>query len=228
MADILGESEETLIARGVAYAREYAAVVEKPTILAKNLAAVSVALRIKHGDMVGSSYAYRQEVSDLYTRSGVEGETLDRLKAAVRYHIGNTLRRQMTTRELRRHGLLETSPLERLQDSRRTNSALVAAVKASQEASSIPSPKSAKARTVTGTQEAVVQPPATSGADVKATADHLRLAHVAGNIVRQMDTDVIDEHMTEGQRAKLDEELAALQKTITQLRKHTRKRRSTG
>jgi hypothetical protein len=58
---------------------------------------------------------------------------------------------------------------------------------------------------------------------VRATADHLRLAHVAGNIVGQIDTSVVDTHMTDGQRAKLDEELAALQKAITRLRRHTKK-----
>jgi hypothetical protein len=41
--------------------------------------------------------------------------------------------------------------------------------------------------------------------------------------VGQIDTSVVDTHMTDGQRAKLDEELAALQKAVTRLRRHTKK-----
>lgn len=214
LEDIQQEAEPALVARGAAYAREYARIVDKPAILAKNLATVLVALRVKHGDMIGRSWEYKQQVSEIYRLSGVPTDDLERVQNAVRWHVGNVLRRHMTPRELAKHELLPTSPLERLQDSRAINAAVITAYKASEEvASSTPRKKGKDSERV----------PEQKGHPVKATADHLRLAHVAATIVGQLDTDVIDSHMTAGQLAKLDDELAALQKTVAALRRHTRK-----
>ncbi|MFJ5103190.1 hypothetical protein [Streptomyces sp. NPDC088554] len=214
------ESETALQARGAAYVREYAAIEHKSTILAKSLAMVCLALRAQHNDMGGASHEYRQAVAELYRQSGVQGDTLERLKGAVRWHIGNTLRRHLTSRELKALGLLTTSPLERLQDTRKTTAAIVQATRVSTSAASSPPRKGATAKSIDELP--------TAGEIVRATADHLRLSSAAASLIGQLRTDVIDDDMTDGQRAKLDEELAALQKTITTLRRHTRKHRSDG
>jgi hypothetical protein len=224
LEDIQDESEQQLVARGAAYAREYAAIEDKPTILAMNIATVLLALRRQHGDWLGRTYPYRQVASEVYRLSGVKGDRLTRLQATVRYHVGNGLRRQLTPRELNALELLDTSPLERQQDIRATNSALLAAVKVSAAAEvSTPEKPSKPAKKGAKAEERVPEQGGSAGMVVRATADHLRLAHVAGNIVGQIDTSVVDTHMTDGQRAKLDEELAALQKAITRLRRHTKK-----
>lgn len=218
------EEAPALIARGAAYVREYAAVEKKPTILAMNIATVLLALRRRHGDMEGKSHDYRMEANEVYNLANIPDDQRSRLQANVRYHIGNMLRRVLTTRELRSIGLLDTSPLERLQDRRATDSAILKATKVSAEvaASTPKTPKPTKGKA----KEVVPQQGGGAGTGVKATADHLRLVTVARNLVGQLSADVIDESMTDGQRAKLDEELAAIAKTITELRKHTRKRRS--
>ncbi|MFF3140399.1 hypothetical protein ACFVRU_01370 [Streptomyces sp. NPDC057927] len=226
LEDIQDETESQLVARGAAYAREYAAIEDKPTILAMNVATVLLALRKQHDDWLGRSHLYRQVASEVYRQSGVKGDRLTRLQATVRYHVGNGLRRQLTPRELSALELLDTSPLERQQDQRATNSALLAAVKVSAAADvSTPSKsaKPAKKGTQAEVSERVPEQGGSAGMVVRATADHLRLAQVAANIVGQIDTGVIDDHMTDGQRAKLDEELASLQKAITRLRRHTKK-----
>jgi len=229
LQDIQGESEQELVARGAALAREYAAIEHKPTILAKNLAVVLVAVREKHGDWLGQSHDYRQTAAEIYALANIPKGSQDRIKAAVRYHIGNELRRVLTPREIRALGLLESSPLERLQDNRSTNAVLLAATKAigaAEESTPKTEPSPTKGR---GTgKQAEVEVPKQAGAPVKATADHLRLALVAGNILGQFDADVIDRHMTAGQRDKLDAELVELQKKITKLRRHTRKPSSGG
>lgn len=225
--DISGETESQLVARGAAYAREYARIEDEPTILLKNIAAVVVALRIQYDDMLGKRHDYRQVVAGMYRDAGIPPDSAARVQGSVRWHVGNLLRKTLTPRELRKLGLLETSPLERLQDSRAVNAAIVAATHASSEVSSSTPRIGKQPSRATGKGTAVVEEPS-AGAPVKATADHLRLAHVAGNILGQLDTSVISQHMTAGQRAKLDEELAALQKTITALRRLTRKPSSKG
>lgn len=216
--DLAGESEAQLIARGAAYAREYVRIADEPTILLKNLAAVVVALRREMGDWRGETQVYRDRVSELYRMSNIPTDSRSRVQAAVRWHVGNLLRRTLTTRELEKNSLLSTSPLERLQDNRKTNAALVRAVRVSAdvEKSTPRTAKSSKGKGAEQTEEP-------SGSPVKATADHIRLAGVASSIVSQLDSVVITKHMTAGQRARLDAELEALQKTITALRKLTRK-----
>jgi hypothetical protein len=215
--ELSSETTAELVARGAAYAREYARVEHQPTILLKNIAAVVVAIRRKHDDMLGKSHDYRQEVAGMYRSANIPPDSADRIQKAVRWHVGNLLRQTLTPRELKRLELLPTSPLERLQDSRATNAAIIRAANVSADVSASTPAKKAKGK---GAQVAIPEP---AGAPVKATADHLRLAHVAANILGQLDTTVINEHMTDGQRAKLDDELAALQKRITALRRHTRK-----
>lgn len=225
--ELVKETEELLVARAVAYGREYKRVEGVGTLLLKNLAAVAVALRKQYGDPTGKSYEYRQLMAQIYRDAGIEQD----VQGSIRYHIGNLIRRTMTPRELEREGLLATSPLERLQDSRATTAKLVQAAKALSAADTTlldgltPAPKPAKASKKSSgskTDEA----PASSGEEIKATADLLRLASVAKGIVTQLRVDVIDDHMTDGQRTALDDELALLQKQVATLRRHTRKRSS--
>lgn len=216
------ESERALIARGVAYARAYAAVEKQPTILAMNLAVVLIALRKQHGDMLGKSWQYKQQAQEIYNTANIPREQRDRLTANVRYHVGNMLRRYLTPREVKSLGIQDATPLERLQDRRATDQALLRAVKVSADVAAS-NPKPAK-----GVQETV---PATSGGPgmiVKATADHLRLASVAAKLVGELDVKVIDESMTDGQRDKLDAELAAVEAAARKLRRHLKKLRSEG
>ncbi|MEV4939573.1 hypothetical protein [Streptomyces zaomyceticus] len=221
--ELVKEPEAALIARGVAYAREYRRIEHHPTMLLKGIAAVCVALRVQHGDMLGKSHLYRQVIAQIYRDAGVDEKT----QTAVRYHLGNLLRRTMTPRELKSHGLLATSPLERLQDTRATDAVIVKAAKAltSASAPALKAPDANDKPTKPSKKSAKTSAPS-AGTDIKATADQLRLASMAAGILRQLSADTIDDHMTDGQRAKLDEELDAVQKTITALRKHTRKARS--
>jgi hypothetical protein len=205
LEEIARESEAALLARGVAYAKEYATIAHKSTVLAANLAVVSVALRVKHQDMLGRSGPYRQAISSIYRDAGIAHN--NPLPGTVRWHVGNLLRRHMTPRELENHGLLPTAPLERQQDDRKAKAAIVVASRASDEAAR-------SAERVDGETP------------VKATADQLKLGRVALNLVGQLSPEVIDGAMTDGQRAKLDEALAELQETIRGLRRHTRKRTS--
>ncbi|MYY03073.1 MULTISPECIES: hypothetical protein [unclassified Streptomyces] len=215
LEDLAGETEQALVARGQAYAREYAAIQGKATALLKNLAVTQVALRVKLGDMRGTSHEYRTIVKDMYRSMGLSPERAETMQAAVRWHVSNVLRRHMTPRELEAHNLQPTSALERLQDNRKVNASIIRA-----------------ARATTAVEESTPKPakkaagePAVPGQPVKATADHLRLADVARDILGKMDRTVIKKHMTDGQRAKLDAELSAMEKKIASLRKLTQKPR---
>ncbi|MET7939650.1 hypothetical protein [Streptomyces sp. NPDC005302] len=227
LEDIQDETTEQLIARGAAYVREYAQIEHRPTILAMNIAMVLLAIRRNHGDWLGRSYDYRQVAGEVYRQANVrDGDQLVRLKTAVRYHVGNLLRRQLTPRELKSLELLDSSPIERQQDRRAVDAVILNATRiATSATASTPKPAT------TGTalkDEVVPEQGGGAGSGVKATADHLRLAEVATNILAQMSVGVIDDHMTAGQRAKLDEYLTSLQKTITSLRRHTKTPRSKG
>lgn len=230
---IQDEPESALIARGAAYAREYAAIEDKPTILAMNLATVLLALRKQHDDWLGRSYEYRQVANEVYRQANIrDKDQLTRLKGSVRYHVGNLLRRQLTPRELKALELADTSPLERQQDRRATDLAILRAANVSAEvAASTPQKVSStvaasKGKAKPAKDEVVPQQGGGPGLGVKATADHLRLAAAAANLVTQLDTGVIDEHMSDGQRAKLDEQLAAIESAARKLRRHLKNRRS--
>ncbi|MDH6625741.1 hypothetical protein M2271_003552 [Streptomyces sp. LBL] len=225
--DLRGDPEEALVARGAAYAREWARIENHPTILLRNVAVVVVALREKYDDYLGRDGEYRKAVADMYVRAGIDEA---RIKTSVRYHVNNLLRRTLTTRELTRLGLIPESALERQQDTRATNQAIINATKltAAVEASPVKqvAARPAKKSSAKGELKADVVEQRSPGLRVKATADQLRLAEVAGGIVGQLRPEVIDVDMTDGQRAKLDEHLAAMEKTIRELRKHLKTRRS--
>ncbi|WP_008412899.1 hypothetical protein [Streptomyces sp. SM8] len=212
--DIAHESQGQLVARGTAYGREYEKVSGTATILLKNIAIVVIALRKQMDDWTGSSGEYREIVRQMYAAAGLD----ESAQSSVRYHVGNILRRTLTTRELESLGLKTTSPSERQQDARAANAALIAAARASAE---VAPKKKSKGSSSASTELATL----TAGEAVKSTADHLRLAQVARNIVNQVQPDVIKSEMTPGQRDRLDEELAEAQKRIAALRRVIRSTR---
>jgi hypothetical protein len=224
--DIADEPEEMLLVRGAAYAREWARIENHPTILLRNIAVVVVALRKQYDDFLGRDGDYRKAVNEMYRRAGIDE---DRIKTAVRYHVNNALRRYLTPRELKRIGLIPESALERQQDARATNQAIINATKVVAQVEAGPArtvaAKPSKSR-AKGEVKADVVEKASPGTRVKATADQLRLAEMAGGIVAQMRTDVMDTDMTDGQRAKLDEQLAEIAKTVRSLRQHLKNSRS--
>lgn len=217
--DIADESESQLVARGAALATEYFKIEGKATTLLKNLAVTQVALRIKMDDPRGVSHEYRTTVSDMYRSLNIPPERVEKTQASVRWHIGNILRRHLTPRELEKHDLQLTSPLERNQDSRAVNAAIIKAAKVSTAVDASTPKRAAKGATAEAEQ---------AGQVVKATADHLRLVEVAKDILGKLDSTVIKRHMTDGQRAKLDRELAAMERKIASLRKLTQKPSSKG
>lgn len=205
-ADIVDEGADALVRRGAAYVREYAQVENKPTILLLNIAAVLIALRQQHTtddgrtDWLGRSGPYRRDAGAVYVSAGVTEETRERISRAVRWHVGNLMREVLTADQLAEYELQESSPLERLQDQRATTSAIVAAARAEVTAQTVGVPT------------------------VRATADHMRLGTAVTNILGQMSPEVIRETMTDGQRAKLDAELAEAQQKLRILRRYTRGR----
>ncbi|MFE5093230.1 hypothetical protein ACFRCI_23435 [Streptomyces sp. NPDC056638] len=217
--DLAHEEEAALVARGRAYAREYGRIQGAQTTLLKNLAVVVVSLRIQYQDMRGAGHDYRQTVAEMYRSAGIDPDSSSAMQAAVRWHVGNLLRRTMTPRELEANDLQLTSPLERLQDNRAVNSALVKAAKVSAEvAESTPKPRRSTGEPAKAEESTAV----------KATADHLRLATVARDILGKLDRNVIKKHMTDGQRHALDVELAAMERKLASLRKLTQKPSSRG
>ncbi|KUN16526.1 hypothetical protein AQJ23_44850 [Streptomyces antibioticus] len=229
LEDIEHEDQALLIARGSAYVKEVVRIEDATTTLNRNIAVVLLALRKQLDDLTGKSHEYRQLAAQVY--SVVPSDDRTRVQANVRYHMSNVLRRNLTPRELRRAGLQPTSALERQQDTRATQKALVTAAKIiaipdAELVSEPAEPKKTPGRKPKGGEVKPATAALLSGAEVKATADHLRLAGAARSILSQMRPDVIETDMTDGQRAKLDEELAAISKAIAELRKHTRKSRS--
>ncbi|MEV0444026.1 hypothetical protein AB0I84_41665 [Streptomyces spectabilis] len=219
LEDILSEGEELLSARGTAFAKEYRRIEGVQTSIVKNLATVCVALRHKHDDFRGNSRAYRDAVNEMYRRAGLSGEELTRMSTRVRYHIGNALRRHLTPRELEANGLLAESPLERGQDARATNQALITALRTSADAEQSPEPaKATKRKPAKGVVNKDKVQRTLQGRELKATADSLRIAHAAQELVTQLSDESID-NMTDGQRAKLDDELKALESRCRQLRR---------
>ncbi|MFI2213022.1 hypothetical protein [Streptomyces sp. NPDC020141] len=205
--ELAEKPQEFLVAAGGAFAREYAQIKHRETLLLKQMASILVALRVQVGDLTGTSYAYRQIVGEMYRASGEGPETLEPMKTAVRWHVQNLLRRVMTSRELREKGLLETTPLERARDLREANAAILAGIAAAASAE-----ESSQGRAL-----------GRKGSEVKATADLLRLARAAHSLVTKMNSGVVEQHMTSGQLEALDAEMAAMQTAMAALRRRLKK-----
>lgn len=221
--DIQSEGETQLVARGSAYAREYVTKQQEAKVLVKNLAMVLWAIRMEHDDPLGRSGPYRQAAAELYASANLDAEAEDRLQTAVRWHIGNIRTRYMTPRELENAGLKLTSPLERQRDTREANAALLTGLRAVAALESAPKTPAAPSKRGKASAETAPSSPLPPTIVV---ANHLKLSGAALSIVRQMDPDVIADGLTDGQRAKLDEDLAALQKEVAALRRKARQRTS--
>ncbi|WP_432157775.1 hypothetical protein [Streptomyces sp. bgisy153] len=220
--DLKDETEESLVARGATYVREIVRIENATTILYKNVAVTLLALRRQMGDWRGEGYEYRQKVNEMYRQAGIDDDPdSKRIKGNVRWHVGNALRRYLTPRELKRAGLLPESPLERGQDNRATQSAIVRATRAIAAAEQ-PKPAKSSEKAPRGEVKADAVPSTLTGAEVKATADQLRLAQVASGILAQMSEGAIADDMTRGQRTTLDKQLAAMEERIRALRELTR------
>ncbi|MER7922166.1 hypothetical protein ABTY96_03345 [Streptomyces sp. NPDC096057] len=227
LKDIENEPGSALVSRGAAYAREYARIEDKPAILAANIAVVMLALRKKHDDWLGQLGPYREDVKELYSQSGVQGDQLKRLKGNVRYHMGNLARRYLTARELRALGLDEASPLEKQRDRHATTAAILGAVAASSAASESAPAKPSKPAGKTTAKSKNAEPPTDQrrpGLVVRATADQLRLATVARGVIEQLDPEVALTDMTDGQRDALDAQLQQMESHLRRLRKQLKAR----
>ncbi|WP_228973412.1 hypothetical protein [Streptomyces sp. DH12] len=229
------ESDEELVARGAALVREHARVEHQPAIILRSLAVVLVELRTRcttsdgEMDLLGRSQRYRDEARRIYAGAGIAPDSEDRVQAAVRWHIGNHIRERFDVDTLRQHGLLVDGPRKRVERGRKARAALVTAASAERDLSAAPAKKATKkARGKAADAATATAPPVdeTAGARVKLTADHLRFGQALATIAGQMRPDVIDNEMTPGQAAKLDDLLAETQTALAALRRHTKKRRS--
>ena len=64
-------------------------------------------------DLAGSSFEYRQAVSEGLAAAGVSASQRSKVMAALRYHVGNRVRDRFTPEELSEYGLNAHSPHDR-------------------------------------------------------------------------------------------------------------------
>jgi hypothetical protein len=106
---------------------------ERRTVLYRDLAEASVALREHYltaegtPDWSGHTHAYRHAVRALYKAAGYQPEEARTVQSAVRYHVGNAVRRRLSPSELDAAGLAEISPVESARKIRKRQSAILAA-----------------------------------------------------------------------------------------------------
>ncbi|MFI7096418.1 hypothetical protein [Streptomyces lydicus] len=211
--DVKNEDEPQLHARGVAYAAEYVRARDVAATMVKNLAVVVYAVRLHRGDPRGEGWDTKQAVKAIYDSANLDEETRERLSNAVRYHVGNLQREHLTSRELKRLGLKEASPLERMKASRAANASLLNGARAQLQAAGDAGSSRADEGALPDTT------------DVRVVANQMKLADAALNIVRRLDTDtIVSDALTDGQRNRVDADLAAMQEEISRLRRKIRRR----
>ncbi|WP_328742919.1 hypothetical protein OG436_29450 [Streptomyces caniferus] len=214
--DLKNEDDTQLHARGVAYAAEYVRARDVAATMVKNLATVVYAVRLYRGDPRGEGWDTKQAIKAIYDSANLDEETRERLSNAVRYHVGNLQRVHLTPRELKRLGLAEKSPLERMKATRAANQSLLNGARASQPVKAKVSGKSS-ALSDEGTL------PDTT--DVRVVANQLKLSDAALNIIRRLEADtLVSDALTDGQRDRVDADLAAMQAEIASLRRKIRRR----
>lgn len=130
----MAESTQQLIKRGARLVRDAAATNDRTSHL-RDLADVLVELRSRFDyeglpDWAGRSWDYRMAAQELYESSGVKPDVAAHIQAVVRYHVGNVLRRRVSQAELKKVGLLQRSPKERIKDTRDETQKVLAAVDA--------------------------------------------------------------------------------------------------
>lgn len=79
-------------------------------------------------DWSGRSNAYKQAMSEVYSRLNVTGARRESLQFTVRFHAGNAIREMAEAEELEAAGLDAASPRDRLQLRRDANEATAQAV----------------------------------------------------------------------------------------------------
>lgn len=206
--DVLhSETPDALIQRGAAYVRAYAQMEHAGTMLLKNLAEVLVELRTRNEhdggpDMRGRSGPYREAAGEIYRSANVGDDVRERTQQAVRWHIGNILRVRLDPAELESFNLKPTSPLERGREAREDRAALASSVRLAETSAPI------------------------GEATPRATADHLRLAQGALDVLGRLNADVIKTVMTPGQRTELASRLKEIEELAHELRMTANGRRS--
>lgn len=107
---------------------------ERRAVLTRDLAEASVAIR-EHfltpegaPDWTGRTWTYRDAIRNLYGEAGYSPEERAQTQGAVRYHVGNIVRRYLSPDALEDAGLRQDTPRERQQATRARNSALLSAL----------------------------------------------------------------------------------------------------
>ncbi|MFG2292043.1 hypothetical protein [Streptomyces sp. NPDC048603] len=230
LEDVENEGVDELVARGAAYARGYLDIKNRETTMLRNIAVVLIAIRAQctdtqgRVDWRGQSHEYRALAKDVYAQANVPPDSLSYMQSNVRYHVGNILRDVLTPAELAAYELRPDSPAEANAKASRAQRALALAAATtvpSVATSAQPAAKASK-KTVTAQDEADGAPdqqPDTSG---RAVATTLRLTQGAHGVISQISADVISS-MTDGQRARMDEQLAEMQTAISALRRKIRR-----
>jgi hypothetical protein len=122
---------------------------ERRTVLLRDLAEATVSYRehfaLSSGapDWTGATYAYRTEITQLYTEAGYPQTEAKAIQKLARYHIANTLRERLPADEIEAMGLRAQLPRERQTELRARSAAIVAAATAVQAAGA---PKTAEER----------------------------------------------------------------------------------
>ncbi len=131
-----GKSLETLVDEGVTLIRHFHSIEESKTEVLRQLASVVIKIRGRfrdsegRRDWAGRSHEYRLCAARMYEKAGVPPDSAANIQAALRYHVGNLLREEVSLEELEDLGLLAASPRERLAAARSEVSALVESVMA--------------------------------------------------------------------------------------------------
>jgi hypothetical protein len=107
-------SIDDLIHSGADLVRKWHRTEESRTDLLRELAEVVVDLRAAFGDWSGHDWEYRQAITRLYEEAGVPTDSVASVQAALRYHVGNALRRRVAPEDLKAAGLMAASPRERI------------------------------------------------------------------------------------------------------------------
>ncbi|MEU8840245.1 hypothetical protein AB0D97_14090 [Streptomyces roseus] len=219
MIDLEHESTEALVARGVASLKRYQQISGEQTTLLRNVARVLVEVRRRTDNWSGRGKEYRDFAARIYSGAGIAPDSLDGVQAAVRYHIGNIIREVATPEQLEDHNLKVLGPADRWREQQKSRTAVIASARAEVVAAEVIASAPAKAKGKTQTEQSAPPVPPVGSL----VADHIRLGTGVASILSQLSTDVID-GMTDGQRARLDAQLEAAQKTLTKLRRHSRRR----
>lgn len=80
-------------------------------------------------DWGGRTHGYREQAAAVYRRAGVPKEDLDTVQSALRYHVGEELRRRVPAQAIADAGLTSNSPRQRITAARNITAALASAAR---------------------------------------------------------------------------------------------------